>query len=92
MMMEDRLIALLYFGSVNAILFVLMGIDKYRAKKKMWRIPEKTLLSFGILGGILGMILFHHKIRVTKFKVIYLLGLVLMLGMLYFLFDRPIFR
>lgn len=92
MMMEDRLIALLYFGSVNAILFVLMGIDKYRAKKKMWRIPEKTLLSFGILGGILGMVLFHHKIRVTKFKVIYLLGLVLMLGMLYFLFDRPIFR
>ncbi|MFS7199611.1 DUF1294 domain-containing protein [Carnobacterium divergens] len=92
MMMEDRLIALLYFGSVNAILFVLMGIDKYRAKKKMWRIPEKTLLSFGILGGILGMVLFHHKIRLTKFKVIYLLGLVLMLGMLYFLFDRPIFR
>ena len=92
MMMEDRLIALLYFGLVNAILFVLMGIDKYRAKKKMWRIPEKTLLSFGILGGILGMVLFHHKIRVTKFKVIYLLGLVLMLGMLYFLFDRPIFR
>ncbi|MFS7234209.1 DUF1294 domain-containing protein [Carnobacterium divergens] len=91
-MMEDRLIALLYFGSVNAILFVLMGIDKYRAKKKMWRIPEKTLLSFGILGGILGMVLFHHKIRLTKFKVIYLLGLVLMLGMLYFLFDRPIFR
>ncbi|MDT1995093.1 hypothetical protein CKN82_09530 [Carnobacterium divergens] len=90
--MEDRLIALLYFGSVNAILFVLMGIDKYRAKKKMWRIPEKTLLSFGILGGILGMVLFHHKIRLTKFKVIYLLGLVLMLGMLYFLFDRPIFR
>lgn len=92
MMMEDRLIALLYFGSVNAILFVLMGIDKYRAKKKMWRIPEKTLLSFGTLGGILGMVLFHHKIRLTKFKVIYLLGLVLMLGMLYFLFDRPIFR
>lgn len=92
MMMEDRLIALLYFGSINAVLFVLMGIDKYRAKKKMWRIPEKTLLSFGILGGILGMVLFHHKIRVTKFKVIYLLGLVLMLGMLYFLFDRPIFR
>lgn len=96
MMMEDRLIALLYFGSVNAILFVLMGIDKYRAKKKMWRIPEKTLLSFGILGGglggILGMVLFHHKIRLTKFKVIYLLGLVLMLGMLYFLFNRPIFR
>lgn len=92
MMMEDRLIALLYFGSINAVLFVLMGIDKYRAKKKMWRIPEKTLLSFGILGGILGMVLFHHKIRLTKFKVIYLLGLVLMLGMLYFLFDRPIFR
>ena len=56
----------------------------------MWRIPEKTLLSFGILGGglggLIGMTLFHHKTRVPKFKVIYSLGTILMLGILYFLF------
>lgn len=88
--MSDTIIACLYFVSVNSLLFILMGVDKYRAKKRLWRIPEKTLLSFGILGGGLGgliaMSLFHHKTRVPKFKVIYSLGTILMLGILYFLF------
>lgn len=88
--MSDLLLACVYFIAVNVLLFILMGIDKYRAKKRMWRIPEKTLLSFGILGGgvggFLGMFLFHHKIRVLRFKLIYLLGTILMATILYYLF------
>ena len=48
-----------------------MGIDKRRAIKKNWRIPEKTLISLALLGGgigaFLGMLLFHHKTKHLKF-------------------------
>jgi len=47
------------------------GVDKLRAKKGGWRIPEKTLLALALLGGgvgaFLGMRLFHHKTRHPKF-------------------------
>lgn len=82
------------YNVLHMAMFILMGVDKYRAKKRLWRIPEKTLLSFGILGGglggglggLVGMSLFHHKTRVPKFKIIYSLGTILMLGIFYFLF------
>ncbi|MGX7418766.1 DUF1294 domain-containing protein [Carnobacterium gallinarum] len=85
--MSDLLLACIYFLAINILLFILMGLDKYRAKKRLWRIPEKTLLSFGILGGglggLVGMLIFHHKIRVLKFKVIYFLGTIVMSSILY---------
>jgi uncharacterized membrane protein YsdA (DUF1294 family) len=50
-----------------------MGIDKNRARKNRWRIPEATLLLFAFLGGSIGslggMYLFHHKTRKPKFSV-----------------------
>lgn len=49
----------------NALAFVLMGIDKRRAGRGAWRVRERTLFLFpllgGALGGTLGMMLFHHK-------------------------------
>jgi uncharacterized membrane protein YsdA (DUF1294 family) len=49
-----------------------MMIDKSRAKKDKWRIPERTLFLIAILGGspgsILGMHLFHHKTKHWYFK------------------------
>lgn len=60
------------FLAVNLISFLLMGVDKRRAKKGLWRIPEKTLLTvcalFGAAGGLLGMKLFRHKTQKPKFS------------------------
>lgn len=51
----------------NALAFLLMGIDKRRAGRDAWRVRERTLFLFpllgGALGGTLGMLLFHHKTR-----------------------------
>lgn len=54
--------------------FAVMGIDKHRAIKRKWRIPEKTLLIIACFGGgigsLLGMLLFQHKTRHAKFVII----------------------
>ena len=56
-----------YFVIVNIIGFALMGIDKHKAKKRAFRIPEATLFLVAIIGGsigsILGMHIFRHKTR-----------------------------
>ena len=57
----------------SIITFVLFGLDKGKAIKHRWRIPESTLLLaslFGGIGGLLGMLLFHHKTRKWKFRVL----------------------
>ena len=79
----------MYLLAVNLAAFVLYGADKRRAKQGTWRIPEKTLfllpLLGGSVGGILGMRVFHHKTRKTKFRLgvpAALLLWVLLLGVL----------
>ena len=56
-----------YFVVLNLIGFALMGIDKRRAVKKLWRIPESTLFIIALIGGsigsIIGMRVFHHKTK-----------------------------
>ena len=42
---------LAYLITVNAVGFLLMLIDKAKAKKKQWRIPEKTLITVAAIGG-----------------------------------------
>ena len=58
---------------VNALGFLLMLIDKQKAIHNRWRIPEKTLLGVGLIGGslgcILGMRLFRHKTKHLKFTL-----------------------
>lgn len=60
-----------YFIAVNLTGFVLMGIDKYKAKKRAFRIPEATLFIIAIIGGsigsIVGMYAFRHKTRHRSF-------------------------
>ena len=57
---------------MNLLAFALMGMDKMKAKRGSWRIPEKTLFLvtalFGALGGTLGMHVFRHKTKHWYFK------------------------
>lgn len=62
-----------YLITVNAAAFILMIVDKYKAKKNLWRIPEATLMGVAAIGGSLGalagMYLVRHKTRHKKFTV-----------------------
>lgn len=63
----------LYLLIINAAAFLLMLVDKRRAQKNLWRIPEKTLMTVAIIGGSLGamagMYTFRHKTRHPKFFI-----------------------
>lgn len=60
-------IIILYAVAVNVASLIVMGVDKKKAIKRAWRIPESTLFVLAIIGGsvgsIIGMHLFHHKTR-----------------------------
>ena len=64
---------LLYLLIINAIGFLLMLMDKLKARKNLWRIPEATLMSAAVLGGsigaIAGMYTFRHKTKHLKFTL-----------------------
>ena len=63
-----------YIIGVNLVALCLYGIDKRRAMKAGWRIPEATLLGIAFIGGSLGawvaMELFRHKTKHWKFKIL----------------------
>ena len=65
--------AVIYLIFMNLIGFGLMGVDKQRARRMDWRIPEKVLFGAALLGGSVGawagMYLFHHKTRHWYFVV-----------------------
>ena len=62
-----------YLLLINAAAFVLMLVDKQKARKKLWRIPESTLLLSAAIGGspgaLAGMYIFRHKTRHLKFTL-----------------------
>ena len=63
---------IIIFLIVNLVVFTMYGIDKWKAIHHKWRIPEATLIGaalFGVVGALLGMIVFHHKIRKPKFYI-----------------------
>ena len=63
----------IYLILVNAIAFLLMLIDKQKAKKKKWRIPEATLMGSAAIGGsigaLAGMYTFRHNTKHPKFTI-----------------------
>ena len=63
------------------MVFTLYGVDKWKAKRQKWRISEMTLLGmafvFGAAGAFTGMLLFHHKTRKWKFRILVPLFLLL---------------
>ena len=70
--MNSLFYIIIYFVIVNIFGFALMGIDKRRARKSAFRIPEATLFSVAIIGGSLGstigMFFFKHKTKHWYFK------------------------
>lgn len=64
---------LIYLLTINAAGFALMLIDKWKAKKNRWRIPEATLMTVAALGGsigsLLGMYTVRHKTQHLKFTL-----------------------
>ena len=63
----------IYLLLINALAFLLMLIDKYKAKKNLWRIRESTLLLIAVIGGsigaLAGMYTFRHKTKPLKFTL-----------------------
>ena len=63
-----------YIIILSVLGFVIMGVDKHKARKKAWRIPERTLILIALLGGgigsFVGMYVFHHKTKHAKFVVL----------------------
>lgn len=66
-----KMILLVYLAIVNVIAFAAMGIDKWKARKKKYRISENALFFQAIIGGsagiLMGMYHFRHKTRHRKF-------------------------
>ena len=64
---------LLYLLIVNALGFLLMLVDKRKAQKNLWRIPESTLFLMAVIGGsigsIAGMYKFRHKTKHWQFVI-----------------------
>jgi len=63
---------LIYLAVINVATFFTYGLDKWKAKKSLWRIRESSLLMLAVLGGSigawLGMKVWHHKTQHKKFK------------------------
>lgn len=66
-------VLVIYIAVMTAAAFVMCGIDKYKAKRNKWRIPEKTLLLMAAAGGSLGLLagmyIFRHKTLHKKFTL-----------------------
>ena len=64
---------LIYLLIVNALGFLLMLVDKRKAQKNLWRIPEATLFLMAAIGGsigsIAGMYKFRHKTKHWQFVI-----------------------
>ena len=88
-----RLIVI-YIVIINIVGFLNMGIDKRRAIKRGWRIPEATLFTVAIAGGsfgsTIGMFLFRHKTRHWYFAYGMPIILLLHIGLIVALYVSPI--
>ena len=64
---------IIYVIVVNVAAFLMYGIDKWNARKGLWRIPDKTLLGIAAVGGSVGayaaMQMFRHKTKKPKFYI-----------------------
>ena len=83
---------ILFLLITNLITFIVFGIDKRKAVKGRWRIPEKTLLLmglvFGSVGQLLGMKVFRHKTNKWYFWFCGMLSLAVQIVIVYKIFTN----
>ncbi len=83
-----------YFIVINILGFASMGIDKRKAQRSAYRIPEATLFAIALMGGslgsVIGMNLFRHKTKHWYFKWGMPIILVLQIALAVFLFLSPL--
>lgn len=81
-----------YLLAINVITLIVYGVDKFKAIKNMWRIPELTLLGLaaagGAIGAWLGMKMWHHKTQHRKFTILVPLFLVLWVVGIFWLLNQ----
>ncbi len=92
--MEVLICIAIYLVVLNVCGFAAMGIDKSRARRNAWRIPEATLFLFAIFGGsigsIIGMRFFRHKTQKSAFYIgMPVILIIQILIILYILFLSP---
>lgn len=67
-----RMMLIYYLLAVNVLTFIVYGVDKWKARRGRWRVPEATLMGLAALGGSVGawlaMQLFRHKTQKKKFR------------------------
>ena len=87
-----KTVIVLWIFVTSLVAFVLYGIDKAKAKRRAWRIPESVLLGIAALGGsmgaLLGMQLFRHKTKHLKFLFCVPLFVLLNAFAVWFLFTE----
>ncbi|MFU8793412.1 MAG: DUF1294 domain-containing protein [Acholeplasmataceae bacterium] len=75
---------------MSLLTYMLYGLDKYKSIKGKWRIKESTLMMFslvlGALGGLIAMYQFRHKTKHHLFIFINWFGLIIHLGLTYYLY------
>lgn len=79
------------FIAWNLVVMIVYGIDKLKAKKGAWRIPEKTLIGLALLmgatGALLGMKFFRHKTKHKLFTigvpVCFVINVLVIVGIIY---------
>ena len=71
----------IYLAIINAISFLLMLVDKYKARKNLWRIPEATLFMVAILGGSIGSLLGMYAVRHKTKHLTFTVGMPLILAL-----------
>ena len=80
----------IYIVIINVVTFFIYGLDKSKARAGQWRIPEAQLIFLAVIGGsvgvLVGMKVFHHKTRKSKFKIGVPAILIIQL-IIYFLFS-----
>lgn len=87
-------VAVILLLIINVFTFALYGWDKRRAKKRLWRTSENTLLLAALLGGsfgaLAGMLFFRHKTAKTAFIIKITFIVIIQLGVVYYFYTTAI--
>lgn len=71
----------------NVITFIMMAVDKYKSMHNQWRISEQALLTsafvMGGLGSLAGSIIFRHKTKKWKFRILLPVALLFNLSVIF---------